>query len=193
MGFLPAVHTTCALCQGSGYLPEAAEVRWQGICLPDLAALTIEEAYERLQDEDKMARPLAKAMAVGLGYLVLRQPGTALSGGEAQRLKIAKELARKIRGQTLFILDEPTVGLHQQDVQTLLGVLQQLVAEGHTVVIIEHHAALLAACDWLLELGPAGGPRGGRLIASGKPSVLAQGDTPSAPFLRRVLGPAAGK
>jgi excinuclease ABC subunit A len=187
MGFLPAVRTECEICRGSGYLPEAWQIHWRGICLPELVSLTIEEAYELLRDEESLARPLAKAMEAGLGYLVLRQPGSALSGGEAQRLKIAKELARKTRSQTLFILDEPTVGLHLSDVQLLLEVFDHLVDADHSVVVIEHHASLLAACDWLIELGPGGGPEGGWLIGTGRPGELAAGDTPTAPYLRSVL------
>ena len=193
MGFLPAVRVTCEVCRGSGYMPEAWQILWQGICLPELVSLTIEEAYQRFQEEAQIARRLAPAVEVGLGYLVLRQPGATLSGGEAQRLKIAKELARSVKRETLFILDEPTVGLHQNDVQVLLGVFERLVAGGHSVVVIEHHLSLLASCDWLIELGPGGGPEGGHLIGAGRPEQLAVGDTPTAPFLSALLGlPAIG-
>jgi excinuclease ABC subunit A len=136
---------------------------------------------------------------VGLGYLVLRQPGYALSGGEAQRLKIAKELCRTTRSDTLYILDEPTVGQHLEDVARLNGVLHRLAGgSGRTtstdsthrnsVVVVEHHAHLLAACDWLVELGPGGGPEGGCVIAEGTPEVVARGNTPTAPYLREILG-----
>ena len=132
---------------------------------------------------------MSAARQVGLGYLVLRQPGYALSGGEAQRLKIAQELLRAPAPGTLYILDEPTVGLHLDDVQQLLGVLHRLVAQGGSVIAVEHHAHFLAACDWLVELGPGGGPEGGRLVASGTPHVLSRGDTPIAPYLRALLEP----
>ena len=124
---------------------------------------------------------------MGLGYLVLRQPGYTLSGGEAQRLKIARELSRKTPSETLYILDEPTVGQHLEDVSRLNEVLHTLVEAGHSVLVIEHHAHVLAACDWLVELGPGGGPDGGRVIAASVPETLAQGNTPTAPYLREVL------
>jgi excinuclease ABC subunit A len=192
MGFLPNVHTPCETCRGTGYLPEAWEVRLRELALPELFALTVDEVYDRFGDEEKLARSLTAVRDVGLGYLVLRQPGYALSGGEAQRLKIAKELARKNSGrkasaETLYILDEPTVGQHLEDVARLIGVLHRLVDDGHTVLVVEHHPHLLASCDWLIELGPGGGPGGGRVIASGTPETLADGNTPSAPYLREVL------
>ena len=127
------------------------------------------------------------ARDIGLGYLVLRQPGYTLSGGETQRLKIAKELCRKASTETLYILDEPTVGQHLEDVKRLNDVLHRLVDAGHTVLVVEHHPHLLAACDWLIELGPGGGPDGGRVIATGTPEKLAKGNTPIAPYLREVL------
>jgi excinuclease ABC subunit A len=201
MGFLPDVRTPCEVCQGTGYRPEAWEVRSCGLALPELFSLTIDEVYALFGKEDKLARPLAAAREVGLGYLVLRQPGYALSGGEAQRLKIVKELCRdppdgphSADGPhpqgTLYILDEPTVGQHLEDVDCLTGVLYRLVDEGHTVLVSEHHVHLLAACDWLVELGPGGGPEGGRVIAVGTPETVAAGNTPTAPYLRAVLGEA---
>ncbi len=187
MDFLPAVHEPCETCRGTGFLPEAWQVKWRDISLPDLIALTIDEVFTIVKDQLPLARNLEAAREVGLGYLVLRQPGFALSGGEVQRLRIAKELARKTKSQTLYILDEPTVGLHLDDVHNLLEILNRLVDRGHTVIVIEHHTSLLAACDWLLEFGPGGGPDGGRLIASGPPQMLAQGQTPTAPYLREAL------
>ena len=118
---------------------------------------------------------------------MLRQPSHALSGGEAQRLKIAKELCRKAPRETLYILDEPTVGQHLEDVARLNGVLHRLVDDGHTVVVVEHHPHVLASCDWLVELGPGGGPDGGRVVGTGTPETLSRGDTPTAPYLREVL------
>ncbi len=187
MGFLPDVHTPCETCRGTGYRPEAWEVRLRGVALPDLFSLTIDQVVEVFGDQDRIARPLAAAQDAGLGYLVLRQPGVALSGGEAQRLKIAKELCRDASSGTLYVLDEPTVGQHLEDVARLSGVLHRLVEQGHTVVVIEHHPHLLATCDWLVELGPGGGPDGGRIIAAGTPEAVAAGDTPTAPYLREVL------
>jgi excinuclease ABC subunit A len=187
MGFLPDIYTMCETCHGTGYSPEAWEVRLKGLSLPELNALTIDEVYALFGDNKRLSRPLEAARNVGLGYLVLRQPGHTLSGGEAQRLKIAKELCRNTFEETLYILDEPTVGQHLEDVARLVDVLHGLVDEGHTVVVIEHHPHLLAACDWLIELGPGGGPDGGKVIASGTPEALASGTSPTAPYLREVL------
>jgi excinuclease ABC subunit A len=187
MGFLPTVYTECEVCQGTGYRPEAWDVRVRGIALPDLFGMTIDEVWARFGDNDRLAPKLEAARDVGLGYLVLRQPGHALSGGEAQRLKIARELCRRRNIETLYILDEPTVGQHLEDVSRLVGVLRRLVAEGHSVLVVEHHPRLLAACDWVVELGPGGGPDGGWVIAAGAPVSLADGSTPTAPYLRAVL------
>jgi excinuclease ABC subunit A len=187
MGFLPDVYVTCETCQGSGYRPEAWEVGLKGVTLPELDRLTIDEVYDLFGDEDTLARPLRAAREVGLGYLVLRQPGYTLSGGEAQRLKIARELRRKTTGETLYLLDEPTVGQHLEDVTRLAGVLHGLVQASNSVIVVEHHPHLLASCDWLVELGPGGGPDGGRVIAAGTPETLAHGTTPISPYLREVM------
>jgi len=187
MDFLPDVYVPCETCHGTGYRPEAWDVRWRGLTLPELTALTIDEAYNISRDQEALARPLSAAWSVGLGYLVLHQPAHTLSGGEAQRLKIAKELCKKAAEETLYILDEPTIGQHLEDVAKLIDVLHRLVDVGHTVIVIEHHPHLLAACDWLIELGPGGGPDGGRIVASGTPEDFAEGDTPTAPYLREVL------
>lgn len=187
MVFLPDVHLPCEACQGSGCLPEAWQVRIKGWSLPEVFSLTIDQVFESFGDDERLARPLAAARQVGLGYLVLRQPGHALSGGEAQRLKIAQELTRAPTADSLYLLDEPSIGLHLQDVQRLVGVLQTLVEAGGSVLVVEHHPHLLAACDWLVELGPGGGPDGGRVIASGPPGQIATGNTPIAPYLRSIL------
>jgi excinuclease ABC subunit A len=190
LGFLPDVRTECEICRGSGYWPEAWQVRLRGVALPDLLTLTIDEVSDLFGDQEKLARPLSAARDVGLGYLVLRQPGYALSGGEAQRLKIARELCRKPSKRAagiLYILDEPTLGQHLEDVARLNGVLHRLVSAGHTALVVEHHAHLLATCDWLIELGPGGGPDGGRVIATGTPETLAAGNTPTAPYLKEIL------
>jgi len=187
MAFLPEVHVPCETCRGAGLLPEAWEVRLRGVALPEVYGLTIDQVYELFSDEMQLARPLQAARDVGLGYLVLRQPGHALSGGEAQRLKIASEMMRTNSSDTLYLLDEPSGGQHLEDVQRLVGVLKRLVDQGGTVFVVEHHPHMLAACDWLVELGPVGGPEGGYIIASGTPEALAAGHTPTAPYLREVL------
>jgi len=187
MGFLPDVYTSCETCRGTGRRPEAWEVRVKTVAFPELNNLTIDEVYDLFGHEETLGRRLKAAKDVGLGYLVLRQPGYTLSGGEVQRLRIALELSRKASSETLYILDEPTVGQHLEDVDRLIGVLQRLVDEGHSVFVIEHHPHLLAACDWLIELGPGGGPEGGWVIASGTPATVGTGDTTTAPYLRNVL------
>jgi excinuclease ABC subunit A len=187
MGFLPDLTVECETCRGTGYLPEAWEVRVRGRALPEINALTLDQVAELFCGAERLARPLEVAHRVGLGYLVWRQPAYTLSGGEAQRLKITRELCRKAPAETLYILDEPTVGQHMDDVVCLIQVLHHLVDAGHTVLVVEHHPLLLAACDWLVELGPGGGPRGGRVIAAGTPEQVATADTPTAPYLREVL------
>ncbi len=187
MGFLPNEYVECETCNGTGYWPEAWEVSFKGVALPEIDAMTLDEAYELFEDEERIAKPLNFARQVGLGYLVWNQPAYTLSGGEVQRLKIAKELCKRTRNQTLYILDEPTVGLHMEDVARLVEVLNRLVDAGHTVVVVEHHPHLLASCDWLIELGPGGGPDGGKIIAEGPPSELAKKETPTAPYLQDVL------
>ncbi len=187
MGFLPSVQTTCEACQGTGCRPEAWEARVKGVAFPELKLLTIDEVYDLFGHEETLARKLKAVKDVGLGYLVLHQPGYTLSGGEAQRLRIAEDLSRRANGETLYILDEPTVGQHLEDVNRLITVLHRMVDEGHSVVVIEHHPHLLAACDWLIELGPGGGPAGGRVVASGTPETVAEGKTPTAPYLKKVL------
>jgi excinuclease ABC subunit A len=139
------------------------------------------------QDEEKIRARLDLLRQVGLGYLVWYQPAFALSGGEIQRLKIAKELLKRTKTKTLYILDEPTVGLHLSDVANLVKVLNRLVESGHTVIVVEHNPQLLAACDWLVELGPVGGPDGGHVIAAGTPGQVAMMDTPTAPYIRAIL------
>ncbi len=162
-------------------------MRLHGLALPELNALTLDEVYELFGENVELANPLKAARAVGLGYLALYQPGHTLSGGEAQRLKIALELSHPNRKDSLYILDEPTVGQHLADVHRLAGVLHRLVEEGASVLVVEHHPHLLAACDWLVELGPAGGPQGGYLVVCGTPEQVADGNTPSAAYLRTVL------
>ncbi len=187
MGFLPDAYLECETCQGTGYLPEAWDIRVKGVALPEVNHLSLDKAYKLFCDEPKIAEPLELARSVGLGYLVWHQPAFSLSGGEVQRLKIAGELMKKVKTKTLYILDEPTVGLHMEDVAQLTKVLHRLAEQGHTVVVVEHHPQLLAACDWIIELGPVGGPEGGKVIATGTPEAVSQKDTPTAPYLRGLL------
>ena len=188
MGFLPDVYSRCDICQGTGLTAETWMVRLHGYTLPELYDLTLDEIYDLFKYEEKIFRPLKAVKEVGLGYLVLQQPRIHLSGGECQRLKIAKELCRKkSKTSTLYILDEPTVGLHLQDVSQLLKILHRLVDEGNTVVVIEHHPHVLAASDWIIEIGPVGGPDGGYIVANGTPAQVAKGSTPTAQYLNSVL------
>ncbi len=187
MGFLPSLHSPCEACNGSGYRSEVREIRLRGFTLPEVSALTLDELYAIFGDQDSIRRPLSVARHVGLGHLVLRQPGYALSGGEIQRLKMTKELSRKTVPETLYILDEPTIGQHLEDVRHLIAVFQQLVTAGHSVAVVEHHPSLLAACDWLIELGPGGGPKGGQVIANGTPEVLANGKSATAGYLKEIM------
>lgn len=187
MEFLPDVHVECEACRGTGYAPEAWDVKLRGHSLPELNGLTLTEIHDLFGDEPSLAEPLKAAIEVGLGYLVLDQPGHTLSGGEAQRLKIAAELSRKTRRSALYILDEPTVGQHMEDVDRLAGVLHRLVDEGNTAAVVEHSPHLLAQCDYLIELGPEGGPDGGTVIAEGTPEELASMNTPSSVYLRKAL------
>ena len=187
MGFLPDIYDACEVCNGTGYSMDAWKVKVNGISLPELNELTIDEIYKLFKEEDSIERKLKFVIDVGLGYLVMNQPAYTLSGGEVQRLKIAKELSKKNKKKSMYILDEPTVGQHMEDVSRLINVLQRLVKEGHTVVVIEHHPHLLAACDWLIELGPGAGDNGGKLIASGTPETIASGKTPTAPYIKETL------
>ncbi len=185
MGFLPDIYTECETCSGTGYSPEAWDVKLKGVTLPEVNNLTISQVYELFNEYPRLKTLLKPVIDVGLGYLVLHQPGYSLSGGEAQRLKIAAELAKKKKQDTLYILDEPTLGQHMEDVKRLIGVLQRLVDDGNSVIVVEHHPMLLAECDWLIELGPEGGEDGGYLIASCPPDKLR--DTPTAPYVEEML------
>jgi excinuclease ABC subunit A len=182
MGFLPPIERPCDACDATGYRLEIRELVVRGRSLPELAGDTLEDLHRRWGDVERVA------IRLGLGYLRLGQPAGSLSGGEAQRLKLARELARPARRPTLFILDEPTVGLHARDVARLVEVLNGLVETGHSVLVVEHDPLLLACCDHVIELGPGGGPDGGHVIVAGPPELVAAGDTPTAPYLKAVLG-----
>ncbi|TDW18974.1 ATP-binding cassette domain-containing protein [Kribbella kalugense] len=185
MSFLPSVCQTCDACGGSGYRREIATLLQRGRSLADIETLTIAELVDEWGDLDAVRRVGGAAVELGLGYLVVRQPGWSLSGGEAQRLKLAKELARPTKAAALYVLDEPTVGLQATDVAVLVRALETLVAAGNSVLVVEHDPAFLAACDWLIELGPGAGPNGGRIVFEGVPDALV--DTTTAPYLLEVL------
>jgi excinuclease ABC subunit A len=187
MSFLPSVPQTCDACGGSGYRHEAASLLQRGRTLADIEALTIAELVDEWGDLDVVRRVGGAAVELGLGYLVVRQPGWSLSGGEAQRLKLTKEFARPTKATALYVLDEPTVGLQATDVAVLVRTLDTLVAAGNSVLVVEHDPAFLAACDWLIELGPGAGPDGGRIVFAGPPDALVEADTSTAPHVLGVL------
>ncbi|MEW6073320.1 MAG: excinuclease ABC subunit UvrA [Planctomycetota bacterium] len=170
--FLAPVTVPCEDCGGHRFRPETLDVLYRGRSIADVLALTIEEASELFADLPKIARPLAALAEVGLGYLALGQPSTTLSGGEAQRVKLAKHLQRRSARPTVYLLDEPTTGLHAKDVQRLVGALQALVDRGHTVIVIEHDLRVIESADFVIDLGPEGGDRGGRLVGAGTPEEI---------------------
>jgi len=189
MHFLPNVYVTCEGCKGRRYNRETLEVRYRGRSVADMLDLTVDQAVPLLESFPGMAARLRTLQDVGLGYITLGQSATTLSGGEAQRVKLSRELARRGTGRTLYILDEPTTGLHFEDVRKLLDVLGKLVDQGNTVVVIEHNLDVIRAADWLLELGPDGGEDGGQLVAAGPPEEIAAVlSSPTAPFLSDLLG-----
>jgi excinuclease ABC subunit A len=172
MNFLPDVYVTCDICRARRYNHETLQVKYKGLSIADLLEMPVEDALPVLENIPTIHAKLETLTRVGLGYLHLGQSSTTLSGGEAQRIKLAKELSRRQTGKTLYILDEPTTGLHFEDVRKLLQVLHSLVDLGNTVVVIEHHLDVIKTADWLIDLGPEGGERGGTLIACGTPEDL---------------------
>lgn len=159
------------MCKGRRFRPEVLSVRHEGHDIAEVLRATVDEAVTVFEDVPPVANRLRRMADVGLGYLPLGQPATTLSGGEAQRLKLARELGRRTTGHALYLLDEPTTGLHPADTARLLGVLQRLVDAGHSVVTVEHNLDVVHASDWLIDLGPRGGAAGGRLISQGPPGI----------------------
>ncbi len=188
MSFLPDLFVPCPACQGKRFNRQTLAVRYKGLSIADVLELPIEGAAGLFENFPAIHRVLTCLADVGLGYLPLGQSATSLSGGESQRVKLASELARTDTGQTLYLLDEPTTGLHASDIRSLLAVLQRLVDRGNTVIVIEHHSGVLKCCDYLLDLGPGGGQHGGRIVAAGTPEELAAlPDNATGLYLRDVL------
>ena len=175
--------------QGKRYGRATLEVRYKGLNVAEVLDLSVEQARDLFAAHPKIAHILDTLVAVGLGYIRLGQPATTLSGGEAQRIKLSRELARRATGSTLYILDEPTTGLHFDDVKKLLAVLHTLADRGNTVVVIEHHLDVIKTADWVIDLGPEGGEAGGRIVAQGTPEEVAKvPESFTGQYLRRVLG-----
>jgi excinuclease ABC subunit A len=193
MHFLPDIYVACDVCKGRRYTREALEVKFRGQSIADVLEMTVDDAAELFANQPRIVRRLRTLQDVGLGYIRLGQPATQLSGGEAQRVKLSTELSRRDTGRTLYILDEPTTGLHFADVEKLLTVLHRLVDAGNTVIVIEHNLDVVKTADWIIDLGPDGGDAGGEVVAAGTPEMIA-GEPRSATgiYLRPIIGAAAG-
>ncbi len=186
--FMPSVYAPCPTCHGARYNPETLAITWQGLNIAQVLGLTVEQAVEVFAEQPGVLRSLQVLRDIGLGYLRLGQPATELSGGEAQRIKLATELQRNARGATLYVLDEPTTGLHPRDVDRLLSQLNHLVDAGHTVVVVEHEMRVVAQSDWVIDIGPGAGDLGGKVVACGTPQKVAKSKASrTAPFLAREL------
>jgi excinuclease ABC subunit A len=187
--FLPSVYAPCPTCHGARYNAQTLEIRYDGRNIAEVLGMTVDAAYEFFAGEDTVRRPLHVLREVGLGYLRLGQPATELSGGEAQRIKLATELQRTQRGHSLYVLDEPTTGLHPSDVEKLVAQLHGLVDAGNTVVVVEHDMHVIAGSDWVIDIGPGAGEEGGRVVAAGPPAVVAAApESRTATYLTRELG-----
>jgi excinuclease ABC subunit A len=186
--FLPSVYAPCPTCHGARYNAKTLEVTYRDKSIADVLGLTVDAAGEFFAHDQQLRRSIDVLRQVGLGYLRLGQPATELSGGEAQRIKLATELQRLQRGATLYILDEPTTGLHAADVDKLMKQLDALVSAGNTVIVVEHDMRVVAASDWVMDIGPGAGEEGGRVVASGTPSDVANmPESRTAAYLAPVL------
>lgn len=188
MHFLPDVHVPCEICKGSRYNRESLQIKYRGKSIADVLAMPIEEACEFFKNHQKIHDGLKTLLDVGLGYIQLGQPSPTLSGGEAQRIKLASELSKRSTGKTLYVLDEPTTGLHFEDISKLMEVLQRLVDTGNTIVVIEHNLDVIKNADWIIDLGPEGGENGGKLVIAGPPEkIIHEKNSHTANFLKDVL------
>ena len=188
MQFLPEVYVPCDVCHGTRYNRETLQVRYKGLNIAEVLSLTVTEALEFFSSIPRITRRLQTLNDVGLGYIRLGQSATTLSGGEAQRVKLSRELFKRATGRTLYLFDEPTVGLHAADVDKLIEVLQRLADTGNTVVVIEHNPDVIKVSDWIIDLGPEGGDAGGALVAEGPPEVVAANEASyTGHYLKRWL------
>lgn len=189
MNFLPDVLVPCEECHGKRYNRETLEVRFRGKSIADILDMTINMAVEFFENIPSILSKVKVLQDVGLGYIKLGQPSTTLSGGESQRVKLATELAKKDTGKTLYVLDEPTTGLHFEDIRVLLGVLNKLVDKGNTIIVIEHNLDVIKCADYLIDMGPEGGRNGGQVLFTGTPEEMVKAKTKSytAPFLKDEL------
>jgi excinuclease ABC subunit A len=188
MHFLPDVFVQCETCRGSRYNRETLEVHYKGKNVSDVLNMTVEDALAFFENYPDIQRMLFALNEVGLGYIHLGQNATTLSGGEAQRVKLATELGKRSTGHTMYVLDEPTTGLHFADIDKLLGVLGKLADQGNTVIVIEHNLDVIKCADWVIDLGPEGGERGGRIVAQGTPEQVAQtAESYTGQYLKRAL------
>ncbi len=188
MHFLPDVYVSCEECKGKRYNREALEIHYKGKTISDILSMTCETALEFFANIPGIAKKLQTLVDVGLGYITLGQSATTLSGGEAQRVKLATELSRRPTGRTLYVLDEPTTGLHMEDVSKLLGVLHTLVDTGNSMIVIEHNLDVIKNADWVIDMGPEGGKGGGQVVAEGTPEVVAKvRHSYTGKFLAKVL------
>jgi excinuclease ABC subunit A len=189
MNFLPDLEVTCPVCRGTRFNRQTLAVKYRDRSIADLLSMSVDDAIEFFENHESIRRLVSILADVGLGYLTLGQPSTTLSGGESQRIKLATELGRPAAGRTLFVLDEPTTGLHSDDIRRLLGVLNRLVDQGNSVLVIEHNMDVIKTADWVIDLGPEGGAGGGRVVAVGTPEEVAEcSESHTGRFLRRVLG-----
>lgn len=188
MHFLADVYVPCEVCKGKRYNKETLEVKYKGKSIADVLDMTVEEALEFFANVPRIKQKIQTLYDVGLGYIKLGQPSTTLSGGEAQRIKLATELSKRPTGKTLYILDEPTTGLHIADVHRLVDILQRLVDTGNTIVVIEHNLDLIKTADYIIDLGPEGGDKGGEIVATGTPEQIVKNDrSHTGKFLKKYL------